>query len=276
MLSAKLPQLQQVVAIADRASALAMAMLQAPWQSHTKEDNSPVTAIDLAIDRFLRRELRALMPAAAWLSEETADRPDRLQCSYVWVVDPIDGTRSLIAGRPEFCVSIALVQSGVGPLLGVIANPSTGERFLAEHGSGARNQNGKVLKVKDYDATSPALLVSRTDKRTGLWDGVAPDGWMTKMGGLAYKMGLVAAGAYDGHATPTPRSEWDAAAGVLIVQQAGGISTDVHGRPLRFNQPRPHFDGFVVASQMAHAPLLQLVQGSVTRWHAVQTRAPIR
>lgn len=273
--SAQLPTLTAIEAVCDRACALVRELLQQPVADWQKGDQSPVTTIDLAVDAFLHEHLRPLMPQAGWLSEETADNPERLTCDWLWEVDPIDGTRSLIAGKPEFCVSIALVESGVGPHLAVIGNPSTGERWSAERGQGAHDRTGQRLAVRpQWTADVPSILVSRTDLKQGLWDGVAATEHLTKVGSLAYKMALVAAGRYDGHATPTPRSEWDAAAGHLIVAEAGGITSDLHGNPLQFNRARPMFDGFVVASEAAWPHVHAMAKAASVRWVAwLATRA---
>lgn len=232
-------------------------------QDWHKQDQSPVTSVDIAVDRFLFGQLRGLFPQAGWLSEETADNDERLQYQYVWVVDPIDGTRSMLAGRPEFCVSVGLVETGVGPLLGVIANPSTGERFFAQVGQGAHDQLGGRLQSRStFSAESPQVLVSHSDISNGLWQGVLPIAQMTPLGSLAYKMALVAAGRFDGHATAMPRSEWDAAAGSLILSEAGGMATDLHGRPLQFNLRKTQYDGMVVASTPAYAAMLEYAHRS--------------
>lgn len=258
-----LPSLQAVAAVVQSACEIVRELLRAPIDGWHKGDESPVTTIDLAVDRFLFEHLRPLMPNAGWLSEETADNEERLQFRYLWVVDPIDGTRSLIAGKPEFCVSVGLVEAGVGPLLGVIANPSTGEVYLAARGEGAFDGNGIRLQCRETeDILSPNVLVSRSDLAKGLWCDLLPADCMTAMGSLAYKMALVAAGRFDGHATPTPRSEWDAAAGALILAEAGGIATDLHGKSLLFNQISPIYDGMVVGSAASHGHMLQLAKQS--------------
>lgn len=264
------PSLAAVEAVCDSACALVRELLTQPLDSRNKADHSPVTAIDLAIDAFLHRQLRPLMPSAGWLSEETADQPDRLSNPWLWVVDPIDGTRSLIAGKPEFCVSIALVHAGEGPVLGVIGNPSTRERWSAHKGQGAHDQIGRRLQVRTTPPADPIdLLVSRSDARLGLWDDVPGHPDFRRVGSLAYKMALVAAGQCDGHATPTPRSEWDAAAGELLISEAGGATSDLHGQALRFNQPRPQYDGFVVASRASFPRVLELARAAHRRWQTL-------
>ena len=75
-----------------------------------KEGGDPVTEADLAVNSILRQVLPE--PGDGWLSEETADGVDRLACSRVWIVDPVDGTREFIAGIPEWCMSIGLVEDG--------------------------------------------------------------------------------------------------------------------------------------------------------------------
>lgn len=262
-----LPDLRAVVEAVDGAARLVLELLRDPIRDWNKGDKSPVTSIDIAVDRFLNQQLRPLMPGAGWLSEETADNMTRLDYRYLWVVDPIDGTRSLIAGHPEFCISVGLVETGVGPLLGIIANPSTGELFCGLKGRGAFDREGARLRVKrEWREDSAKVLVSRSDLARGMWRGLIEETSLHPLGSLAYKMALVAQGRFDGHATPTPRSEWDAAAGMLLLTEAGGLATDVHGLPLRFNQPRPLYDGMVVASSAAHPQMLQWAQTAARKW----------
>ncbi|MSQ84667.1 MAG: 3'(2'),5'-bisphosphate nucleotidase CysQ [Myxococcales bacterium] len=254
---AQLPALAAVLAIADEACALVLSMLKHPLKHRQKSDDSPVTVIDEAVDALLTTRLRALFPPAAWLSEETKDNAERLSAAWLWVVDPIDGTKSLLAGEPEFCVSIALVRSGVGPLLAVVANPMTAERFVAEKGHGARDETDSPLHVRPtFDRNAMIFLASRTDLGQGQWATVWPPAALRPMGSLAYKMALVAAGKADGHATLGPRSEWDAAAGALLIAEAGGQVADIAGDPLRFNQPVPLFNGLVVASATAFSAVM--------------------
>lgn len=274
---AGLPPIEAVAEIVGAASALARDLISKPLDTHTKSDDSPVTAIDLAVDRMLQVELTRLFPAAAWLSEETADRPERHAAQWLWVVDPIDGTRSLVAGRPEFCVSVALVRAPCPrtprgePVQGVIDNPMTAERFIATRGQGAFDAGGRRLHVASSAmrrADAPLrLLLSRSDHAIGLWHGLLTPAheWRT-MGSLAYKMGLVATGAWDGHATPTARSEWDAAAGLLVLEEAGGRASDLHGRSLAFNQAVPVYAGMVVARADAFDEVLALGRRVAEAW----------
>jgi myo-inositol-1(or 4)-monophosphatase len=249
-------------AVVDEAVALALQMLRQPFRDWRKGDRSPVTEIDLAVDRLLADRLPTVK-AAAWLSEETADRVDRLSASRVWIVDPIDGTRSLIDQTPEFCVSVALVEDGE-PIVGVVANPLSGERFWGWRGGGAYDGSGTPLAVRRWSASPRSddgrieLLVSQTELRRGLWRDLEDRVQVSAVSSLAYKLAKVARGDVDATMTPWPRSEWDAAAGDLLIREAGGASVDIHGDALRYNRSEPVFEGVVAGSAGALAHLAGL------------------
>ncbi len=233
---------QATCAIVEEGVALVRSMLLQPVTDWAKADRSPVTEIDLAVDALLFGKLRALLPAA-WLSEETADDPVRLESPLVWVVDPIDGTRSLIEQTNEFCISVALVEDG-RPILGVVANPQTGERYFGWRGGGAWDGQGNPLVIaQPRPDEALRLLVSSTELKKGLWTGLSEQIQVRAISSLAYKMALVASGTVDATLTPWPRSEWDAAAGDLLVELAGGASSDIRGEPLRYNRAATTFDG---------------------------------
>ena len=113
--------------------------------SWDKTPGNPVSEADLEVDRFLKRELGRLLPSAAWLSEETADDKVRTQSGLIWLVDPIDGTRDFVRGRPGWAVSVALVSSG-RPLIGMLSAPARGEEWIAVAGQGA-TLNGAPIRA---------------------------------------------------------------------------------------------------------------------------------
>ncbi len=235
------------VAAVEEAVALVRERMAGSFDAWKKGDRSPVTEIDLAVDRLLGESLPRVAPAA-WLSEETVDDPRRLDASLVWVVDPIDGTRSLIDRTGQFCISVALCRDGA-PLVGVIANPTTGERFTAIAGRGAFDQDGRRLQVRRPAASHvPRLLVSTRELHRGLWRDLDEVAETEALSSLAYKLAKVARGDVDATMTPWTRSEWDAAAGDLIVREAGGVSVDIHGEPLRYNRAAPSFEGVVAGA----------------------------
>src|ERR1700704_4781653 len=98
-----------------------------------KAGHDPVTEADRELDAVLRKNL--LREGEGWLSEEAVDDLSRIGRERVWVVDPLDGTREFVAGIPEFCVSIAMVEDGI-PVAGGICNPATNEIFLGSLDSG--------------------------------------------------------------------------------------------------------------------------------------------
>lgn len=253
--------LDAVAEVVDEACALVLELLVKPRVDWQKGDKSPVTDIDLAVDRLLAQRLRPLLPSAAWLSEETADDPARLGARTLWVVDPIDGTRGLLAGTAEFCISVGLVHDRE-VRLALVANPKTGERTFALRGRGAWNERGERLRVCERLGTPLRVAASHSEVRRGMWrdlpDALGDQIEVLPSNSLALKMVLVARGEVDGTVTPWPRSEWDAAAGDLIVAEAGGHSLQVGGAPLDYNRERPLFDGVLCSSGPALQPLLAL------------------
>src|SRR6202521_3418929 len=129
-----------------------------------KIGHDPVTEADRALDAVLRKEL--LRAGEGWLSEESVDDYTRLEKSRVWVVDPLDGTREFVAGIPEFCVSIAMVENG-RPVAGGICNPATNEVFLGAVDLGV-TYNGKPARPSQRTTLDGAtVLASRSETKRG-------------------------------------------------------------------------------------------------------------
>lgn len=118
----------------------------AGFETFTKSDHSPVTSADLAVNQILHDRLATRFPEDGWLSEETADNEERLSRKRVWIVDPIDGTRSFVRGLPEFCLSVALVENGL-PAVAAIFNPATGEFFQPFAGVASVSSAGQILII---------------------------------------------------------------------------------------------------------------------------------
>jgi myo-inositol-1(or 4)-monophosphatase len=216
-----------------------------------KADASPVTRADRDADDLLRVALLA-EGGAAWLSEETVDSPHRLSARRVWIVDPLDGTRDFIAGIPEYAVAVALVEDG-RPVLGVVHNPATDDTFWAVRGGGAF-RNGEPIRVRE----GQVVLASRSETKRGEF---APfTEWEVQpVGSIQYKLALVAAGQAAVTWSRGPKHEWDVCAGALIVQEAGGLVTELVGTPLKYNQPRPKVRGILAGAPHAHTrALMQL------------------
>ncbi|MGQ0814613.1 MAG: 3'(2'),5'-bisphosphate nucleotidase CysQ [Gemmatimonadota bacterium] len=221
-----------------------------------KSPDQPVTHADIAADTLLTQILRADRPAYGWLSEETADTADRLGCEYVWMVDPIDGTRSFIAGRAEFSISIGLARNG-RPVLGTVYNPATDELFTALEGHGAYLGTRRL----EVAAGRPreVMVVSRSEIKRGHFDPFAAFD-VRPLGSTAYKLCKVATGEVDAFLSRGPKGEWDLCGGDLIVREAGGVVTDLQGRQLQYNQPVPHITGVVAARAAVHTAILKTVR----------------
>jgi myo-inositol-1(or 4)-monophosphatase len=224
-----------------------------------KGREGPVTQADRQADCFLRARLLAIDPVG-WLSEETADDPSRLEDDRVWIVDPLDGTMEFIQGLPEYTVSVALVENGE-PILAVVHNPATGETYRARKGQGAY-QSGKRLRVRDARDRKgrPRLLASRTEVARGEFHPFK-DGWeLVPLGSTAQKLALVAAGWGATTLSRGPKGEWDVCAGSLLVEEAGGIVTNILGEPLTFNRTLPKVRGVLAGTPAVHSRLLAKVR----------------
>jgi myo-inositol-1(or 4)-monophosphatase len=220
-----------------------------------KSPDQPVTEADLLANRILQDVLCGERPTYGWLSEETADSADRLGRERVWIVDPLDGTRSFIDGFPEYAISVGLVERG-DARIGVVLNPSTRELYHAVQGGGAY-LNDRPIGIAPQDRPGCTLVASRSELRRGEFDAL-PETWqLLPLGGTAYKMVKVADGTATAYLSRGPKSEWDVCAAGLIVSEAGGRVVDLAGSPLRFNRPAPFLQGIVVANAAAHTEVLR-------------------
>ncbi len=227
-------------------------------EAEYKAGHDPVTEADRALDAVLRKDL--LRDGEGWLSEESVDDPVRLQKSRVWVVDPLDGTREFVQGIPEFCVSIGLVEDGK-PVAGGIYNPATKETFLGAIGAGVR-YNGQPSRPSQRTSLEGAvILASRSEVKRGEWKPFENGPFKIQaMGSVAYKLALVSAGLADITFTLTPKHEWDVAAGVALVQSAGGFSSTLEKTDLTANRRDPLLSGLLASGPFLKDKLLALVE----------------
>ena len=225
--------------------------------------DNPVTTADLEVDKRLREMLLSPYPEYGWLSEETADSPERLSRSAVWIVDPIDGTAEFLGGIPEFVISIALVEEGV-PTVAAMYNPILDDLFLASRGGGCF-LNGKRVFCTDTEKLSDStLIVSRSETKRGEIDPFFPHlKEVRPVGSVAYKLALVAAGRADLNGSVQDKNEWDVCAGDLLVREAGGKMLQLNGSPRVYNQQNPRIDGGLVAgNQQLALAMLSLIRES--------------
>jgi myo-inositol-1(or 4)-monophosphatase len=228
------------------------------FETHIKKDRSPVTSADLAVNALLHETLRREFPDDGWLSEEGPDDPGRLGRKRVWIVDPIDGTKYFMRGEPTYVIAAALVV-GSRPVVAVLLNPATGELFSAVHGQGAR-LNGEEIRTRRTATFPLTILVHPPSLRQGKLAAFEPYAHCRPMGSIAYSLGLLAAGRADACVNFERMNEWDVAAGVLLIEEAGGSVTDSTGLPFMFNRDTTSIYGVLAASPTAHAPLEALLK----------------
>ncbi|MBL9096734.1 MAG: 3'(2'),5'-bisphosphate nucleotidase CysQ [Alphaproteobacteria bacterium] len=244
-----------VAAVRD-AGAIAREGFQSVSKSWEKSKGNPVTETDLAVDKFLKERLRGARSDYGWLSEETADTPERLGARRLFIVDPIDGTLSFIKRKHEFTICACVVDNGV-PIAAVIYNPMTEEMFAAAQGRGATLNDAPIEVSARAELPGCRILVARDVIEHPAWPQPWPAMDVGKRASIAYRMALVANGTYDAMMALSSKYEWDTAAGALIVQEAGGLATTHTGAALPYNQPTPTHRSLVCAGPALHAAILE-------------------
>ena len=226
-------------------------------EAEYKAGHDPVTEADTEVDAVLRQEL--LREGEGWLSEESVDDLSRLGKSRVWIVDPLDGTREFVAGIPEFCVSIAMVEDGI-PVAGGICNPATNEIFVGSLDLGV-TYNGKPARASERTSLRGALvLASRSETKRGEWKQFQKASLNVRpLGSVAYKLALVSAGLADATFTLTPKHEWDIAGGAALVASGGGFVSTLPNSTLRCNKKAPLLSGLLACGTFLRDELLALV-----------------
>jgi myo-inositol-1(or 4)-monophosphatase len=247
-----------LAAILREAGDLALTASKGPIRQWIKNESSPVCEADIAVNDLLAAKLPPLAPQAGWLSEETEDNAARLDAPLVWVVDPIDGTRGYLAGKPDWSISVALVENGRPVLAGLYA-PVADEMFLGVHGGGA-TVNGVRLQANADDTLAGARLAGpqgHLRKLVELAPGLSPQ---PKIHSLALRLARVAQGALDAAMASRNSRDWDLAAADLLVHESGGAMTDVEGRTPVYNRPNPVHAALIAAGAARHAAMLALIR----------------
>ncbi len=240
-------QIEAVVEIARLAGTAIMEVYEREYEIIEKADGSPVTTADHRAHDIIVEKLQALTPETPIISEESEDIDDggRFECSRVWLVDPLDGTKEFIRRNGEFTVNIGLADEG-RPILGVVFCPSSGSCYFAAQGQGAwRQQVGGVpepIRVNAYNSAQPRMVASRshageavTAFRNALAAKSGCDPAIVSMGS-ALKVCVVAEGNADVYPRLAPTSEWDTCASHCVLTEAGGRLVDCDGAELSYNK----------------------------------------
>lgn len=233
-----------------------MSYYQDSYSVTEKSPDNPVTEADLAADKILKERLTALLPEAGWLSEETADNPERLSRSSIWVVDPLDGTKEFVLGIPEFSVSVALVEENQ-PILAIIYNPANRELYHAVRKQGAFLNDQPIATSRTENLRGGIVEASRSERQRGEFEPFEDLVNLRTLGSIAYKLARVSAGKSDATWSRGPKSEWDICAGVLLIAEAGGRCADLDDQPFRFNLPYPKVNGIIASNGRIHNQVVE-------------------
>jgi myo-inositol-1(or 4)-monophosphatase len=236
------------------AGLLALSMFKTNVRTWTKGASSPVSDADIAVNDLLESRLRLAAPDYGWLSEESVDDEARLAKKRVWIVDPIDGTRSYLADRDDWCVSVALVEEAA-PILAAVFVPVSGEFFFAARGQGT-TLNGAAVQAASgrgldfLRVAGPKPLVERLALSS------KPIELHPRIGSLALRLCRVAHGALDAAFAGGQSRDWDLAAAHLIVQEANGNMTALSGETILYNRRDVAHGVLVAAGRDRHADIV--------------------
>lgn len=242
-------------AAAREAGALARDLSSKKLEVQSKGALGPVTNIDYAVDALLSKRLLEARPDYGWLSEETPDDPARrVNKARTFILDPIDGTGALVGRSPQWTISIGIAERERA-FAGAIYNPMTDEMFLGADGVDA-TLNGRRARASMRETLDGARMIGHLSRfAPRKWPEPWPKMEIIERQSIAYRLALVAAGMGDATLLFGFKNEWDIAAGIAIVQAAGGLATDLYGEPIKLNQRDPRAPG-VAASGAALHPLI--------------------
>lgn len=246
-----LKRLELAVEVAREASKIALKYYGklASSDVETKEDNSPVTQADLAIDTYLKKAILDVFPEDGWLSEETVDDESRLEKSLVWIVDPIDGTKDFIAQNDEFCIMIGLVEDGV-PRFGVLALPAYDTIYAGGPGYGVEvYSEGEEVGLPALDEEGNVLLVSRHHFNEKLSPFIKEENLEAlPCGSVGVKISFILEGMANHYIHLGTIGEWDTAAPQAIFEAMGGYCSLINGEAIQYNKREPKTHGFVASA----------------------------
>jgi len=246
--------LDELTSIVSAAAAAIIAACAGSLDTRTKADLTPVTAADHAAEAVILERLARLLPDTCVVSEEAVGRalPDRIPDRFV-LVDPLDGTRELVAGRDEFTINLAIVDGG-RPRLGIVAAPAQGLLWRGIEGSGAERlrlspgapanaaQARSIIRTRPAPRAGLVAAVSRShlDPQTEALLARLPIAARHACGS-ALKFCQIAEGSADVYPRFSPTCEWDVAAGHAVLAAAGGVVTTPEGAPLRYGRIAENF-----------------------------------
>lgn len=225
------------------------------FEVEIKSDNSPVTIADKMADKLIREYLHNAYPTYSFLTEESEDDKSRLNNDYVWIVDPIDGTKDFVARDNEFTVNIALAYKHE-LVVGVVIAPALGDIYFASKGNGAYYQKGdKVVKIHVNDKVEKLTVLTSAfhfnEKEADLIKKHS-DKIMTSIKvGSSLKACRIAQGLAEiSYRMADGTKEWDTAACQCVVEEAGGLFVKHDGSSIRYNREDVYnHDGYIIVNR---------------------------
>jgi len=220
-----------------------------------KEDNSPVTEADKLADKLIRKFLQTNYPTYSFLTEESEDDKNRLKNDYVWIVDPIDGTKDFVAKDGGFTVNIALSYKHE-VVVGVVVAPATGDVYFASKGNGAFHQIGKNVKAihvndKTSNLTVLCSVFHENEREIALIEKHKNVITYKRKVGSSLKACQISEGLAEiSYRMSAGTKEWDTAASQCIVEEAGGIFVKPDGKPMKYNRDDVYNrEGYIIANR---------------------------
>ena len=224
----------------------------------SKQRNDFVSDVDRVAEHAIITILRKAYPDHAILAEESGQHDGN---EFQWIIDPLDGTTNFLHGIPHFAVSIALHIKGRAEIA-LVYDPVKQELFTAEKGRGTQLNNRRI-RVSSARQLDGALLATGFPFRDSqdptiflkvLRDFMEPTAGIRRAGAASLDLAYIAAGRFDGF-WETGLSSWDMAAGAMLVQEAGGSVTDIHGEDQHLNT-----GGIVAANPKIHKAMLEVIK----------------
>ncbi len=240
-------ELQAMIEAAQQSGDIIMNVYKKGFEVEIKDDDSPVTEADRKSDAFIIDYLKERFPEYGFLTEETPDTDERFSKEYVWIIDPLDGTKEFVNYRGEFATCIALCK-GHDIVVSVINLPAQNVLFYAiENGGAWRLPRYGTPKQIHVNEKTQQITVLRSVSFFNESEQELIDSHLDKIGfvfarGAAQKFCMVAEGLAEASFRINGNTkEWDLAAGDLLIKEAGGIMIDHEGKPLKFNKKDVYF-----------------------------------
>ena len=234
-------ELQAAIEAGLKARVKIMEIYNQGFDVEIKEDNSPVTLADKTADKIIREYLHKLFPKYAFLTEESEDDLSRLENDYVWIVDPVDGTKDFVARDGGFTTNIGLAYKHE-LVVGVVVVPESGDIYFASKGNGAyhRTEKGDTkihVNEKLEDLTCLCSVFHTNEKELALIEKHKDKIKHVMKFGSSLKPCRIAEGLAEVHYRMSPNTkEWDTAACQIIVEEAGGLFLEPDGQRITYNR----------------------------------------